>query len=480
MTTVATTSREVLESVNPRTIWGLDPLQLHARYWAARGVQVVQLGEPSLIVKQAELYLLTDPRSLVLFRVADLVEKLNWIKPSAMFLRLHDPRERGYREYVRTSVDQRFVSFTRQYDSSDPRLARVCLTPDREIAVLWQNASDPLAGWRRLRRHLHRSDRITTSLAGHVYDRSVDREQAQFLNDLLREWKRPDVTISRVRQSEADVWIDPQATVPADTQVIGPAWIGAGRALPAATTIVGPTILWDDPAARPVIQDIQWLNIEPHTILTPEDVRDIAIPVRTRVTKRLFDLFFATAAILITLPIYPLVMLAIWLEDGRPFFFAHERETSGGREFPCLKFRSMRKDAEHIKAELKAKNEADGPQFYMTDDPRLTRVGGIIRKYNIDELPQFFNVLAGHMSVVGPRPSPYAENQFCPPWREARLSVRPGITGLWQINRSRRPGTDFQEWIKYDLQYVETLSLWLDLTIVWKTCVMMLRKAGRV
>ncbi|MEO6436078.1 MAG: sugar transferase, partial [Tepidisphaeraceae bacterium] len=180
-----------------------------------------------------------------------------------------------------------------------------------------------------------------------------------------------------------------------------------------------------------------------------------------------------------TLPLDPVIMLAIWLEDGRPFFFGHMRETMGGREFACLKFRSMRKDAEKIKKELKARNQADGPQFYIENDPRLTRVGKILRKYNLDELPQFFNVLRGDMSIVGPRPSPYSENQFCPPWREARLSVRPGITGLWQVRRTRRAGSDFQEWIKYDIEYVETRTWWRDLVIIWKTFATIIRKGTR-
>ncbi len=132
-----------------------------------------------------------------------------------------------------------------------------------------------------------------------------------------------------------------------------------------------------------------------------------------------------------------------------------------------------------MKAQLKMKNQADGPQFYMENDPRLTRVGRYLRKYNLDELPQFWNVLVGDMSVVGPRPSPFHENQFCPAWREARLSVRPGITGLWQINRTRRAGSDFQEWIKYDLEYVENRSWWLDLKIIWKTIATILGKASR-
>jgi lipopolysaccharide/colanic/teichoic acid biosynthesis glycosyltransferase len=135
----------------------------------------------------------------------------------------------------------------------------------------------------------------------------------------------------------------------------------------------------------------------------------------------------------------------------------------------------MRKDAEQIKAELQKQNQADGPQFFIENDPRLTRVGKFIRKTNIDELPQFWNVLVGHMSVVGPRPSPRKENQYCPSWREARLSVRPGITGLWQVNRTRIRGADFQEWIKYDIEYVENQSWLLDIRIVWKTILVLIR-----
>lgn len=171
----------------------------------------------------------------------------------------------------------------------------------------------------------------------------------------------------------------------------------------------------------------------------------------------------------VTVPFYPLVMLAIAVEDGTPFFFAHRRQTLGGREFPCLKFRTMRRDAEKIKAELMTVNAADGPQFFMENDPRVTAVGRFCARFQIDELPQFINVLLGHMSVVGPRPSPDKENQYCPAWREARLSVRPGVTGLWQVSRTREPQTDFQEWIRYDLEYVQHQSFIGDLRIIIRT-----------
>ena len=484
-----------------RTVWGLDPLQLHARYWASLGVQVVRQGEPSQIVKHAELYLLTDPRSLPLFRLGQVIDTLNWIAPQVLFVRLHDTRERAYRERAIVGEDDRFVRFQRSYDTAD-RLARVVLTPDRRIAQLWQRVPDPLTGWRRLRRYTPRAERMTVSVDGQVYDRTSDREIAAFLHAIVKDWKRPDATIARAARPRAgraagrvggragvaegggesrpggSLYADPSALADDRTRAIGPVWVGAGRDV-RGQTLVGPAVVWDDPDSPPELEEIRWLTIE------PSDVADVepANPRRSgrvgRAAKRAFDVAFAAAAVALTLPLYPLVMLAIWLEDGRPFFFAHTREGVGGREFPCVKFRSMRKDAERIKAELAKHNQADGPQFFMKEDPRLTRAGRLLRKTNLDELPQFFNVLAGDMSIVGPRPSPYQENQFCPPWREARLSVRPGITGLWQLKRTRQAGTDFQEWIKYDIEYVETHSLWLDLKIIAGTLLMIVHKGTR-
>lgn len=185
--------------------------------------------------------------------------------------------------------------------------------------------------------------------------------------------------------------------------------------------------------------------------------------------KRLFDIAFSSIALLLTAPLFPIVMLAIWLEDGSPVFFVHRRQSIDGHEFGCIKFRVMRPDAERVKAVLGAQNRSDGPQFFLPDDPRLLRVGRFLRRWNIDELPQFINVLLGHMSVVGPRPSPDHENQFCPTWREARLSIRPGLTGLWQVCRTRKPKVDFQEWIRYDLEYIEHRSWLMDLSIILRT-----------
>jgi lipopolysaccharide/colanic/teichoic acid biosynthesis glycosyltransferase len=116
-------------------------------------------------------------------------------------------------------------------------------------------------------------------------------------------------------------------------------------------------------------------------------------------------------------------------------------------------------------------NQMDGPQFKMDRDPRRTRMGRLLTVTNLDELPQLWNVLVGQMSLVGPRPSPFRENQICVPWREGRLSVRPGITGLWQICRHDRHKGDFHQWIYYDLLYVRNTSLLVDLKIVLATIV---------
>jgi len=188
-----------------------------------------------------------------------------------------------------------------------------------------------------------------------------------------------------------------------------------------------------------------------------------------RFSKRIADIVVALIVLILFLPILPVLVLIIKLSSPGPAFFAHEREGMHEKRFSCLKFRTMIVEADRIQKGLRFKNQVDGPQFKVEDDPRITTVGRFLRETFIDEIPQFFNVLTGKMSVVGPRPSPKSENCICPFWREARLSVRPGITGLWQVRRTRLPGRDFQEWIYYDTKYVRDVSLRLDLIICWQT-----------
>ncbi|MEM6457927.1 MAG: sugar transferase [Planctomycetota bacterium] len=450
------------------TVWGLDAAQLHDRFWAARGVQVVCLGEPSELIDNAELLLLTDRNSLSIFRLGQLIDTVSWLKPKVQFVRLHNARGRGYSERVITDDEDRFLRFERVYSAPDWRLGRVALTSSRELARSWQQATDVRTAWRQLRRSIPPNQRTTLSVGGYVYDRH-DRDQvAAFTRELVSIWKRPDATIQRVTRLDDQVWGDVDSTRGPGTRFIGPVWVGAGRSLRDADLVVGPAVLWDAPDQRPAVEALRWKQISITDVLSkPVKVRRVTLTQRR--LKRLFDLGFASVALLMTLPIYPLVMLAILIEDGRPFFFPHLRECRGGREFLCLKFRTMRKDAEQIKQQLEAQNQADGPQFFMEDDPRISRVGRVLRKFNLDELPQFLNVIAGQMAIVGPRPSPYKENQYCPGWREARLSVRPGVTGLWQVKRSRQPGKDFQEWIRYDIEYVENMSWKLDFYIIGQT-----------
>jgi lipopolysaccharide/colanic/teichoic acid biosynthesis glycosyltransferase len=129
----------------------------------------------------------------------------------------------------------------------------------------------------------------------------------------------------------------------------------------------------------------------------------------------------------------------------------------------------MHDGAEAVERELHARSQVDGPQFKLERDPRVTRMGRWLRPTSLDELPQLINVARGEMSFVGPRPSPFRENQLCVPWREGRLSVRPGITGLWQVCRHDRRHGDFHQWIQYDLLYVRNVSARLDLNILAAT-----------
>lgn len=458
-----------------RTVWGLSPAEIHARFWASRGVQVVCPGRASEIVRHAELFLLTDPRTLAIFRVAPLLDTMEWLRPTILNVRLRDPRERGYREEVVTDSNGRFVRFHRHYRGADHRVARVVLTSDAGVARLWQNARDIHDARAAIREGVERPGRAASTLRARVYNATEPGEIERFMHDIVRDWRRPDASIARPKHSGERAWIDPTARIARGSSIVGPLWVGAGRTLPEGAVAVGPSVMWDDPAARPGRDEVRWLDLEPLSL--PPMVNPAPVPELSKLAKRAFDVLFALVALLCTLPLYPIIMLAIWLEDRAPsFFFSHTRETLGGREFGCIKFRSMRPDAELIKAQLMAQNKADGPQFFIENDPRSTKVGVFLRKYQLDELPQFWNVLSGDMSIVGPRPSPHKENQFSPAWREARLSVRPGMTGLWQIRRTRKEGNDFQEWIRFDIEYVETRSFWLDIKIIARTVGMIFGK----
>lgn len=188
-----------------------------------------------------------------------------------------------------------------------------------------------------------------------------------------------------------------------------------------------------------------------------------------RFGKRLFDILAASIMLILLIPLFPIfIIMAKWKSPG-PSFYRAGRQGLWGEKFDCLKFRSMMLQAEKMQFQLQMLNQVDGPQFKIENDPRISCFGKFLRDTYIDELPQFINVLLGQMSIVGPRPSPEHENESCPMWRDARLSVRPGITGLWQLFRTRQESVDFQEWIHYDIEYVRTLSFRKDVWICLKT-----------
>ena len=157
-----------------------------------------------------------------------------------------------------------------------------------------------------------------------------------------------------------------------------------------------------------------------------------------RVVKRATDATVAAAGLVLLAPLGLLIAALIKLESKGPIHFGHVREGMGGRPFRCWKYRTMIPGADQQQRKLARMNQMDGPQFKVNKDPRRTRMGRFLSATNLDEIPQLWNVLVGEMSLVGPRPSPFRENQVCVPWREGRLSVRPGVTGLWQICRHDR------------------------------------------
>ncbi len=193
--------------------------------------------------------------------------------------------------------------------------------------------------------------------------------------------------------------------------------------------------------------------------------------------KRLLDILASGIGILAISPLLLGTALLIKLEDGGPVLFKQVRSGLKGRKFPMLKFRSMCVDAEKKKAELMHLNEMEGPVFKIKHDPRITKIGRFIRKTSIDELPQLFNVLVGQMSLVGPRPPLPSEVAQYKPTHRRRLSVRPGITGLWQVS-GRNEISDFDQWMALDLEYIDTWSLWLDIKILFKTVPVVLLHKG--
>ncbi len=193
--------------------------------------------------------------------------------------------------------------------------------------------------------------------------------------------------------------------------------------------------------------------------------------------KHAFDRVSAAIALLLISPVLLVAAIAIKLEDGGPVFFTQERVGFNKRLFRMIKLRSMVVNAEALMKELEAKNERDGAAFKLANDPRVSRVGRVLRKYSIDELPQLINVLLGEMSVVGPRPLSLRDYGLMPEdWQRRRFSIRPGLTCYWQVRG--RHNTTFLEWMKLDLEYIDNWSLYEDFKVIFQTVPELLKGGG--
>lgn len=206
------------------------------------------------------------------------------------------------------------------------------------------------------------------------------------------------------------------------------------------------------------------------------DVHYPALDNSQRALKRALDVAVSALGLLLLAPLFLVVALAVRLDSPGPVLFRQKRVGADGKTFICFMFRSMRADAEVRQEELEAMNEAEGPVFKIRRDPRVTRVGGFLRRWSVDELPQLINVLKGEMSLVGPRPLPVRDFLRMEEEHKRRLGAIPGMTGYWQI--SGRSNLSFEDMVRLDLHYVENWSLSFDLKIILKTLGAVLRREG--
>jgi len=197
------------------------------------------------------------------------------------------------------------------------------------------------------------------------------------------------------------------------------------------------------------------------------DLRASAIDDYQRMVKRAFDVFFGSIILLLALPLMALSALMVFLDNGAPILFRQKRVGENGRLFDMLKFRTMIRNAEQLQGQVEKRDEDGNIIHKSKDDPRITRIGHFLRRYSLDELPQFFNVIKGDMSLVGPRPEmPYLVEKY-QPWQRKRFAIPPGITGWWQVNgRSDKPMHLHTE---DDLYYIQNYSIWLDVQIIFRT-----------
>ena len=326
------------------------------------------------------------------------------------------------------------------------------------------------------------------------------------------------------------VWVGRDSTISPRSYLIGPLVLGNKCQVAAHTQIIGPAVIGDEceiGEGASVRESVLWHNVslepgarsercivaENVNVAQGERLRNMMVADSLRVdgvgllsphydivgvgrknlsrqlgvrirnwayllAKRAMDILGGLALLVILSPVLIVVALAVRFSSDSPgpVFHIQKRCGKNGKTFKMLKFRTMVVAAEEMQGELQSQKDSDGPMFKMANDPRITRVGAKLRATSLDEFPQLLNVLKGDMSLVGPRPLVMEEMKFSPSWREVRLSVKPGMTGLWQIQgRSEAP---FHNWIRYDVEYVMNRSLWMDIVILFKTVSVVFKRLG--
>lgn len=201
-----------------------------------------------------------------------------------------------------------------------------------------------------------------------------------------------------------------------------------------------------------------------------------SVPRSRRFAKRMVDVVGSGVGLLISAGPIALACLAVRFSSKGPAIFCQVREGAGGKPFTIYKLRTMRFDAEQHQSQLMKLSERDGPAFKIKDDPRITRLGKLLRATCIDELPQLVNVFLGQMSLVGPRPLPWSESRAVAMWQRRRLDVKPGITGSWQT--SKHEAVSFDDWMRMDLRYIDQGSTWLDMKLIARTAIVPLKARG--
>lgn len=326
-------------------------------------------------------------------------------------------------------------------------------------------------------------------------------------------WVGRNVVISPTAYLLGPVFIGSDSTIGNNAQVIGPAVVGNGCCI-SDGALVRESILWDGVSlsehsrvefsilgesakihynynikrmialnglSAGGIDSRYYINPLSVSLTTSIDTYSMVSSVQLgqliyRLVKRAMDITFSLAGIIILLPVFLLLALIVRMDSPGPVFYIQNRCGLRGKLFGMIKYRTMVTDAEKLHKDLMSQNQVDGPVFKMRNDPRITKVGHFLRKTSLDELPQLVNVLKGEMSLVGPRPLITDEMRFSSTWRTMRLKVKPGITGLWQVQG--RSEAHFHDWIKYDVYYVQNQSLWLDAKILFKTVYVVIKKIG--